>query len=321
MTNKSDLKAGVVLNPNAGGGKALKFASEVRELIGGLYQSVETVETGHRGHAIGLTRHLLQDADVDHVWVVGGDGTMNEAINGYLGDEGQPVRPGSSIGGIPAGTGGDFARTTGMRALDWRESVRRSVARDIDCGSVEFIDHHGRTSRRHFLNIASFGSSGLVTQKVNKAAKWLGGKGTYLLGTVQGMMEYQNQRVKIEYGGHECIQAVNIVAIANGRYFGGSMKIAPEALLDDSHFDLVISGDLQLKDFLVHHKKLYAGEHIALDKFQVHRVSKVSATPLEDEVMIEVDGESLGRLPATFEIGSGVVSFLAPWTLSEGLTS
>ena len=88
-----------------------------------------------------------------------------------------------------------------MRELDWRESVKRSEPRQIDCGLVEFVDHHSRQAKRYFLNIASFGSSGLVTQKVNQASKWLGGKGTYLLGTVQGMMEYKNQRVKIEFDG------------------------------------------------------------------------------------------------------------------------
>ena len=321
MQDKSQLKAGIVLNPNAGGGKAKKFSSDVKTLLGSLYREIECAETTHRGHAIGLTRHLASDADIDHIWVVGGDGTMNEAINGYLDDDGQACRKDVAIGGIPAGTGGDFARTTGMRALDWRESVKKSEPRQIDCGLVEFVDHHSRQAKRYFLNIASFGSSGLVTQKVNQASKWLGGKGTYLLGTVQGMMEYQNQRVKIEFDGHECVQNVNIVAVANGRYFGGSMKIAPEALLDDALFDLVISDDLQLKDFLLHHKKLYAGEHIKLDEFQVHRVPKVSATSLGHDVMIEVDGESLGKLPATFCVGGGVVNFLAPWSLSEGLVS
>ena len=319
--DKSALKAGIVLNPNAGGGKAKKFSDEVKSLLGGLYREVECAETTHRGHAIGLTRHLVESSDVDHIWVVGGDGTMNEAINGYLNDDGQVHREGVSIGGIPAGTGGDFARTTGMRSLDWRESVRRSEAKVIDCGVVEFVDHHDRVARRFFLNIASFGSSGLVTQKVNRASKWLGGKGTYLWGTVQGMMEYENQRVKIEFDGHECVQSVNIVAVANGRYFGGSMKIAPAAMLNDSLFDLVISDDLRLKDFLKHHKKLYAGEHVALDEFQVHRVPKVTASSLGDEVMIEVDGESLGRLPATFDVGANAISFLAPWSLSEGLSS
>lgn len=319
MEDKSQLKAGVVLNPNAGGGKAKKFSADVKSLLGDLYREVECAETTHRGHAIGLTRHLAENSDIDHIWVVGGDGTMNEAINGYLNDEGIPCRAGVSIGGIPAGTGGDFARTTGMRSLDWRESVRRSEARQIDCGLVQFVDHHNRETKRFFLNIASFGSSGLVTQKVNQASKWLGGKGTYLLGTVQGMMEYENQRVKIEFDGHECVQNINIVAVANGRYFGGSMKIAPDALLNDSLFDLVISDDLQLKDFILHHKKLYAGEHINLDEFQVHRVPKVVASSLGRDVMIEVDGESLGRLPATFQVGGGSVSFLAPWSLSEGL--
>ena len=87
--------------------------------------------------------------------------------------------------------------------------------------------------------------------------------------------------------------------------------------VNDSLFDLVISDDLRLKDFLKHHKKLYAGEHVALDEFQVHRVPKVTASSLGEEVMIEVDGESLGRLPATFDVGANAISFLAPWSLSE----
>ena len=169
------------------------------------------------------------------------------------------------------------------------------------------------------FNIASFGSSGLDTE--SKPCVQVVGRQRHLpLGTVQGMMEYENQRVKIEFDGHECVQNVNIVAVANGVISGGSMKIAPAAMLNDSLFDLVISDDLRLKDFLSTIRNS-TREHVALDEFQVHRVPKVTASSLGKDVMIEVDGESLGRLPATFDVGANAISFLAPWSLSEGLAS
>ena len=112
---------------------------------------MECAETTHRGHAIGLTRHLVESSDVDHIWVVGGDGTMNEAINGYLNDDGRVHREGVSIGGIPAGTGGDFARTTGMRSLigaNRSGGVKRrsSIVVSLNLWTIMTVSHVGSFS-------------------------------------------------------------------------------------------------------------------------------------------------------------------------------
>jgi diacylglycerol kinase family enzyme len=182
--------------------------------------------------------------------------------------------------------------------------VRNAEPRLIDIGRLRYVDHQGRAALRHFLNIASFGIGGLVDEIVNRSSKALGGKAAFALATLRAMLRYRHQRVRIRLDGKEPKEThILNVAVANGRFFGGGMNIAPHAELDDGLFDVVELGDLGLVDFVLHGQKLRKGDHLQMPEVSFTRAKRVEAHPaIGERVLLDVDGEQPGMLPATFEI-------------------
>jgi diacylglycerol kinase family enzyme len=171
-------------------------------------------------------------------------------------------------------------------------------------GRQSFIGSDGQPAVRHFINIASFGIGGLVDRYVNSSSKSWGGTISFALATLRAGVSYKNARVRLVLdGGRPREGAIYNVAVANGRYVGGGMKVAPEASLDDGWFDVVTMGDMDLRDVLLRGFEIYSGKHLTNPKVTVHRARKVEAAPTDgDEVLLDVDGEQPGRLPATFEL-------------------
>jgi diacylglycerol kinase (ATP) len=186
----------------------------------------------------------------------------------------------------------------------------------IDIGHIEFVNSDGDTEQRVFANVASFGMSGLVVKYANDSSKRLGGKLTFLLATARATLRYVNQRVRLVFDGDPATAVettVSTVAIANGRYFGGGMKIAPDAEVDDGLFDVVCLGDLSLTDFLVHSRRIYAGTHLGLDKVSFRRATAVRAEALGSEIIqLDVDGEQPGQLPASYRVLPSALSLIVP---------
>lgn len=313
------MKTIAVVNPKAASGRVMRqwshYDRELRRALG----EVEVRRTQGPGDGSRVVREAVREG-VDRVVVVGGDGTVGEAVNGLFNEAGEPLNPNVVLAYLPAGTGGDFARSIGMSGKSLGGSLLRAEPRRIDVGRATLTGPDGREIIRHFINISSFGSSGLIVDKVNRSPKWMGGKGAFMLGTVRGLLSYQNQRVRLRIDDtFEEEMLINTVAVANGRYFGGSMKIAPHALLNDGVFDVVVLGDIGLGDFVRHSGRLYAGTHLELPYTRELRGKKVTATPLGGEVLIDLDGEQPGRLPVTYEILPGAVSLLAPWEDAEAV--
>ena len=306
----------LVVNPSAQNGQLgrrwAELAADLRRELG----SFEEAVTAAPGDATRLTRAAL-DAGADEVVAVGGDGTINEVVNGFF-DGDQPIAPQAAFGILPFGTGGDFRKTVPI-PRDTRQAARLLAGRQtrtIDVGHLELTGEDGVTRTRIFLNIASFGMSGVVDDYVNRASKRLGGRLSFMLATARAGLSYQNQRVRLVFDGDEQGAAdltVNTVAVANGRYFGGGMFIAPHAELDDGAFDVVAMGDLGKLEFLRHGRKIYSGGHLGLDKVTHRRARLVRAEPIDaGPVRLDVDGETPGVLPATFRILPAALRLIAP---------
>jgi len=144
---------------------------------------------------------------------------------------------------------------------------------------------------------------------VNNTTKALGGKASFLLGTAKASMRYRNQRVKVvldpDTPDEKRVDTrVYLVAIANAKYFGGGMKIAPGAKMDDGAFDVVVMGDLSKTTVMMKTRSVYAGRHLTLDKVDVHhaRVIRAEAADPDNELRIDMDGEMPGCLPATWRL-------------------
>ena len=230
----------VIVNPQSQNGQLgrrwTQLAADLRRAVG----AFDDVLTRQAGDATELARQAI-DNGADMVVAIGGDGTINEVANGFFRD-GRPINRDAVFGVLPYGTGGDFRKTVSL-PKDIYEAGRILVEghkKRIDAGRIDFVDDGGKQATRMFVNIASFGISGLVDNYVNKTTKALGGKVSFLLATARAALEYQNRRVRLVFDGDESgavTRTVLSVAVANGRYFGGGMFIAPEAELDDGQLD------------------------------------------------------------------------------------
>jgi YegS/Rv2252/BmrU family lipid kinase len=296
----------VVVNPSSAGGKTERRWPALRETILAAYGPFKEKFTRAPGDATALTREALRGG-AELVVALGGDGTINEVVNGFY-DGTTPVAPAAAFGVLPAGTGGDFVKTLGTpRDLGAACASLKSAPRPIDLGRLTYVGADGKTAARHFINITSFGIAGLVDRYVNASSKALGGRLSFALATLKAGMVYKNAPVRLTLDGRAPKEGrIYNVAVANGRYFGGGMMVAPQAALDDGLFDVVTLGDFTLGDLLLHGLDIYAGTHVKLPKVTVERARRVEATPVDGaEVLLDVDGEQPGRLPATLEILPG----------------
>lgn len=295
----------VILNPTAGsGGAARKKAAIVRALtVGGA--APEVVHTEGPGDAGRLIRQARRDG-VECAVLVGGDGTLNDAVQGYLEEDGR-VAQGPDLGLIPSGTGGDFRRTFGLTDAVEEAAARvlNASPRPIDLGLLSVTSHDGQLVRRAFINITSFGIGGLTDRIVNATPKWMGGKAAFLLGTLRAMLVYKNAPVRVRVDGKVCFEApVFNVALANGRYFGGGMLIAPDADPADGLLDVVALQDLSKLQSVALSQHIYKGTHLGQPDVSVVRGKVVEAEALTagTEVLVDMDGETPGRLPLRAEL-------------------
>ncbi|MEW5901292.1 MAG: hypothetical protein AB1715_07515, partial [Acidobacteriota bacterium] len=171
---------------------------------------------------------------------------------------------------------------------------------------VTFRGPDGAREERFFLNVADFGIGGEVVRQVNE--RRLERKASsYVRCLISTMRQYKSKLVRIRVDGRDLIEGDYLIgAVANGRIFGKGMKFAPQAKLNDGLFDLVLVKSMKFREFCLHGWKIFLGTHLSHPKISLVRARKVEAWPLEEqEVLIELDGEQLGTLPAGFEILPG----------------
>lgn len=303
----------VIVNPQAGSGQAGRLETQIRrELEAAGITYVWAPTRGPRDASELSRRARLEQVDV--IVVVGGDGTVNEVVHGFLDSDGRAC-PGPALCLIPAGTGGDFRKT-----FDWDNSVssgverlRRNRKRPLDLGLVELTRLDGSLERRAFANILSFGVGGLTDQLVNAGPKWIGGKAAFFWGALRATLAYRPTPVELRVDDEEWLAgAILNVAIANGRYFGGGMHVAPAADPSDGVFDLVAITDRTKFEGIALAPRLYQGTHMGQPGVVHGRGRRIEAraTRPSAEVLIDLDGEMPGKLPLTVEIAPNALSIL-----------
>jgi YegS/Rv2252/BmrU family lipid kinase len=237
------------------------------------------------------------DDGAQRLVVVGGDGTVNEVVNGIAG------RDGVELAVIPRGTGWDFVRTYRIpRRLD--DALRVALegqVRELDAGRVRFRSREGGEREAYFANIASAGMSGAIAQRANETSKALGGKVSYFWATFAVFSRWRNSQVELAVDGEQRSARMHDVVVANGRYFGGGMMICPEADPADGLFDVLTIGDLTKRDLLLTLPKTYRGSHLPHPKAELLR-GKVVDVDAVSPLPVELDGEQPGTTPARFEV-------------------
>lgn len=295
----------VVANPRAAGGAVAQRWPEIQAAMTSLIGPFDFNMTDSPMAATRLTRQALREG-YDLIASLGGDGTHNETVNGFF-EADRLINPQAALAIIPCGTGGDFRKTLGY-GHDIHEAIQHLVdgaPSPCDLGRMRFVRHDGTPGSRHFLNIASFGISGLVDAKVNHSPKLLRGPSAFVFGLMRAVAEFTPQAVQLNIDDRFDLQAtINTVAVANGRCFGGGMMVAPHAEIDDGLFDLVIIRDMPLPQLTLNTIRLFKGRHLASPHVSHLRARTITASPVDPQeaVLIDIDGEAPGRLPASFTI-------------------
>jgi diacylglycerol kinase (ATP) len=251
---------------------------------------------GHLTHAAGAAHDSL-------LVVIGGDGTVNEVVNGVAGTD-------AEIAVLPCGTGQDFGRTHGLPSR-FDDAVRVALSgetRTIDLGRVALDD--GTT--RFFGNVGSAGMSGAVARRANSMTKQFGGRATFFYALTREFLAWRNTRVVVELDdGIRREAPMHDVIVANGNWHGGGMKLAPDARQDDGVFDVVTIGDVSKLDFVTTAPKLYSGRYLSHPKVELLRSSSV-AISADQPLPVEVDGEPIGTTPARFEVVPSALRLRVP---------
>ena len=300
--NDGNFRAKFIVNPASANGSTGKLWDTLEQAIGNEIGKVDASFTTAANHATGLAREALDDG-FEMIVAVGGDGTVNEVVNGFF-DSGAPVNPDAVLGVISRGTGSDFIKTMNLpREIEEAARVLKGRAvKRCDAGRFTSRGPGGKEMERYFINIADFGVGGEAVERVNNTSKAFGGFLSFLYGTLKTLWVYKGKKVKFRIDDDsEIEQAINTVVIANGQYFGGGMQIAPEAIADDGLFDIVILDDLSFVESLLNIPKLYKGTHINDPKVTCYR-GKTLVAESDEDVLIDVEGEHGGMLPAKFEI-------------------
>lgn len=298
----------VIVNPKSAGGSTemrwAKIASELATHFG----AFRVEFTRSAGDGIGKALKAAKNGQ-KFIIACGGDGTINEIANGIL-ESGQDVE----LGILPSGTGGDFRRTLNMSntAREAAKGLRSGTTKTIDVGKVTFFDHENIQTSRYFLNVSSFGLSASINERVktNNSLGWLPGdilrgKAKFALSTLQEVFDSDatTVRVRIDGGDEKLLNTINF-CVANSRFFGGGMKIAPDAKLDDGFFDVVNIGNIKTAKILLNAFRLYDGSHLSLSEVKHKNAKRIEVRPANEKetIYLETDGELPGRLPAVYEL-------------------
>lgn len=290
------MKTFFVVNPRSANGSTGKRWGELAATIARTLSDFGVEFTQAPMDAVRITTHALK-AGYDCIVAVGGDGTINEVTNGFF-ENGRALNPSAALGVLPRGTGGDFRRT-----FEWDTNFEQAVkrlktpdTRPFDVGLCEYVNHQGQLESRYFANILSFGVSGVVDQEVARM-KGFGGRIGFSLASLRALSKYSDRAVTLTLDGKSPeTMPITVVAVGNGKYFGGGMKVAPAADVSDGIFDVTCWSGYGLGDFVFRQGGLYSGKHLTYSGTTTRQCRQLEAKS-EAEVLIDCDGEQPGKLP------------------------
>lgn len=292
----------IIVNPTAGGGRAGRLLGWLRERL------------VHRPDARLVVTDAPGDAERwaadttgrhDRVIAVGGDGTVQETVNGLL-----DGASGATLGIVPVGTGNDLARSLGLSgdpAVAWTSAIGERTAA-VDVAAARRAD--GRT--RWFASAGGVGFDAEVARAMAGRRGRQRGRTGYLATALMQLWGYRNRPVRVTLDGDEAIErSVLLVAVTNGAYYGGGMHIAPGAQVDDGMLDVCIVGDIGRLDALRQIPNLYRGRHVEHPAVELRR-ARVVELDGGPETLAHLDGEPFGELPIRIEVRPGALTVAVP---------
>ncbi len=264
-------------------------------------------ETQFEQHAVQLTEMAVNDGSM-YVIACGGDGTLNEVLNGAL----KSKQPNLRIGLISRGSGNDFAKTirSPQTLSGLKEAIKNESFKKIDVGLAEYVSKEGLEVSRYFINITDVGIGGEIARQLSESSKFFGSTITYQYFIIKNLLTYKPQSLKVV--GDDFIyegKVMNFCA-ANAKFFGSGLGIAPEADITDGMLNAVAIGEVGLVDYLKHFPDLKNSKslsHPAVKYYLSKTLHFDSDTP---EMPIDMDGEFVGYLPMKITIKPQVIEFM-----------
>jgi YegS/Rv2252/BmrU family lipid kinase len=304
-----------IINPASARGTTWKRWQAAKSKLHKAGIKFAEAETTQAGDAIRITSEAIQSG-TKRVVAVGGDGTLNEVVNGYLDETGQPLHAECSIGLLPSGTGSDFRRTIGfLKTPDAICALVEGRTRLIDALRVEFENPQGKKVKRFALNVVTFGLGGETTRYVNhwrsRIPNWVGGNLRFLAAAVLALKNYHNKTVRLRIDDkQEFNLESNLLIVGNGRFAGGGMMVAPQAEVNDGLMDVVLTDGATRMDVIKELPRIYSGGLLKNPKASLFKATSV-AIDADERLLIDIDGETAGFTPARLTVLPSVVRFLA----------
>lgn len=277
-------------------------------------QDLQILETEYAGHAVKLAASCC--AGVDYLIAGGGDGTLNEVVNGCM--QALDNAPGLSlpaVGVLALGTANDFLKTTNAdgSVAQLLELIREGKRTRIDVGRIHYRQQDGKNGQRYFVNVADIGIGASVVQRMGGSRPWLGANGHYLLAIVTGFLTYRKQLLKLSSSSGFSWQGKCLAAlVGNGKCFGSGLYALPAARLDSGELELTVVGDVALLDFIQKLPLLRKGSSINHPQVFYSRASEFQAQHVSTPIGVEVDGEYLGTTPVKIGILPAALEILLP---------
>ncbi len=292
----------VLVNPNAGKRKGEKDWHEIAAQLATAGIKYKYVFTEHRGHAVLLTREYIENG-YRNIIVVGGDGTLNEVVNGIFMQDKIATNE-ITLAMIPVGTGNDWCRMFHIPG-DYKQAIGLINKHKIfvqDTGAIKYISKEGSEKTRYFINMAGMGFDALVAKKTNKQ-KELGKSNplSYVVNIFSSLFSYTYTRVTILLDKEKITSDIFSMSVGICQYNGGGMKQAPGALPDDGLFDLTIIKPIGKFKIIRNIIKLFDGSFTQMPEVSTYRSTKIIIHS-EPKMYMEADGESLGHTPFVFNI-------------------
>ena len=303
-----------------------RYSSVVREIEQTFIDcaDIRILSSEYGGHIELHAADAVKDG-CKYIIAVGGDGTINETLNGILScfKKGNGIGPTEydwdkvaeiRFGLLPRGTGNDFARFFQMKPgiHELKRKILDDRIRKIDCGWTSYTGIDQQATERFFMNITDVGMGGDTAQELAKnRISWLGPNLNYMKAIVSSFVTYERTKVCWTSEADSWEGNVMSVVVANGGYFGSGLGVAPDAKIDDGLFSLVTLGNINMFDYIKNLKRIRESKRILHKEVRYDQVQKVTLEPVDNQPLpIDMDGDFVGYCPMTLECIKEVVSFL-----------
>ncbi len=276
----------------------LKEKNKLKKIIYAVFQPEYLVffkETSPSVSAGKLASEAISEG-TDFLISVGGDGTINEVVNGFFISETKKEIP---IGLLPYGSANDFARTLGVdkNITKLFEAIKKRNTIKSDAGEITYKGFDGTTKKRYYINITDVGIGGIVAKNVNESSKRLGASLTYVISIIKAFLSFKHKNIRLEADGIKWEGKMLSLCMANGKYFGNGMCIAPEAELTDGKADIVIFGNVSLLYYIKNISKIKKGEKMIHPEVSYYKTSCCKIDSTDGACPIDMDGEFIGYTP------------------------